>query len=294
MQHQLCHAISPCLLSVILLSFCGCSEDADLQSDDSAAQSRTSTTGDGSGHSLTEVESSDSNSSTASREEGSTNVSGDGRRETFVEADDFFPDRRVVVNYVDGEPHGEARGYDEQDRLIFVEHYANGELHGTRICYYPSGAKFSEMTFEQGVAQGESHVYFANGVVASTIEYKDGQPHGTATTYYFNGNAWTIARYENGVLHGDFIHNRPDGLMFAGDVFENGVVVFHEDRFDVSQIDVAEMDARSSFPEILKAHWEDELHGPQPGDAVTESGMPPMVDDSPPAESPMPERPARK
>ncbi len=61
-------------------------------------------------------------------------------RESLHEADNVFPKRRCVTEFIDGVPHGLLRAYDDHSRLILTENYVRGQVHGKRICFYPSGA----------------------------------------------------------------------------------------------------------------------------------------------------------
>ena len=85
----------------------------------------------------------------------STNLFAD-TRELLCAADQVFPKRRCVVEFLDGVPHGTCKAYDDQGRLILTEDYVHGKVHGKSVCFFPSGKQFSEMTFVDGLAEGST------------------------------------------------------------------------------------------------------------------------------------------
>lgn len=176
-------------------------------------------------------------------------------REFDAEADDVFPPRRVVAQYVNDQPHGECRAYDERGRLIFAQTFVDGKLHGIRTCYYPSGAKFSEYRFVKGLGQGLSTTWFPDGTVASTSMLKDGEVNGEQISYFSNGNRMVASTCVNGVTHGDLLLYLPDGRMYATCGIANGVEYDRHLLIDPTQADVAAMHARNEFSGFLKDHW---------------------------------------
>jgi hypothetical protein len=175
--------------------------------------------------------------------------------EKWMEANDYFPRRKVVATYVKDQPQGEVKFYDAQDRLIGVEHYNQGMLHGKRVCYYPSGKKFSETTFQNGAAHGASTTWFENGKVASTVEFVNGEITGKSVTYFSNGNKSVVSDMVNGVRHGESTHFRPDGQPFAAVDWVNGVEVNRQVVLEVTQQDLAVINERSDFSALLKDWW---------------------------------------
>ena len=65
-------------------------------------------------------------------------------RERHCEADQVFPERKCVVEFRDGVPHGTCRADDDTGRLILTEEYVRGQVQGKRICYDPSGKKVQQ------------------------------------------------------------------------------------------------------------------------------------------------------
>jgi hypothetical protein len=173
----------------------------------------------------------------------------------WLDEDEFFPRRYCVVPLLDGKPHGECRGYDEQGRLIVVEHHQRGHLHGQQTCYYPSGKKQRVMSFENGRPVGTVTTWFDGGSIAGTSKLAGGQFHGTCVAYFRKGSKFLEFEVAEGVPHGKRLHYRPDGRVFGVTTWENGRQVGEQLLLDVTPHDLKIIQEASRFSYTLKDHW---------------------------------------
>src|SRR4051794_26163706 len=86
---------------------------------------------------------------------------------------------RSRVQMESGKLHGEARSYDEEERLVHLARYVEGKLEGESVTYdAPSGRKVEVANFAGGVTEGETIVFDESGRPAQRMTFKKGKLHG--------------------------------------------------------------------------------------------------------------------
>lgn len=176
-------------------------------------------------------------------------------RELQCEADQNFPKRRCVVDFVEGQPHGKLKAFDDKDRLIVEEDYVHGKVHGKRICYYPSGKKFSEMTFVDGLAEGPTTGWYENGNIRMTDEMSQGLPNGLQIQYFSDGTKASETPTVNAVRHGTCKHYLPNGQLFGYSQFENGVEIGRQILIEPTASDYHTIVEHSKLSPWLPDYW---------------------------------------
>jgi hypothetical protein len=175
--------------------------------------------------------------------------------ERWVDEDQYFPRRKVIVTLVGDQAHGECKCYDDNDRLIAVEHYKNGVLHGKRQTYFPSGKKFGELNFENGQANGTATTWFENGNKSSSIDFVKGEIHGKSITYFSNGGKSVESTLVHGVAQGERYHYKPNGTHFGTSYWTNDQQTGQTIHEDVGLSDYQQIEERANYSIVLKDHW---------------------------------------
>ena len=120
----------------------------------------------------------------------------------------FWPNgnRQLLAAFVDGQPHGEMRVFNEDGVMTMRASYQSGLLHGPCL-------------------------QLVHGQTVSILTYQQGKLHGNALCFdQVSARAVALFHYENGLLHGWTRYWRPDGSLVRDEKWHAGVLQFVEER----------------------------------------------------------------
>lgn len=103
--------------------------------------------------------------------------------------------------YSNGKTNGEQKIYFDSGKVRLIINYKDGEQHGDEIEYWEADSAKIKMkrSYKNGQFHGDEIEYFENGKIFSKKTYKDGKLHGESVLYYDNGEIWTKDNYVNGI-----------------------------------------------------------------------------------------------
>jgi hypothetical protein len=175
--------------------------------------------------------------------------------ETWLEADDNFPRRKLVATLVDGAPHGEVRWLGEGGELMSLQHFEHGAQQGVRTDYFPNGDRCAEYHYQGDVNQGTNRFWYENGELSFEQDVQDNQPHGAVITYFPNGNKCVESQYVHGLAQGERYHFLPDGTHFATTLWVDGQQVQQQVHVEPTASDFHAIQQRADYSLALKDHW---------------------------------------
>ncbi len=149
----------------------------------------------------------------------------------------------IEGEYLDNEPYGEWKYYDDNGKLMLSERYDAGLIDGQSISYYPNGVVESDCEFKKGDKHGKCEFYdqygklqirrfYNNGIVGFQYSKKDGTNSDTifidnskedqqVISYFENGETAVIQTYSKGLI---------DGINMYFSI--NGDTVFYSERLN--------------------------------------------------------------
>ncbi len=166
------------------------------------------------------------------------------------EAKEFYPDgglKRDAV-FVNGQPHGQVKTYDNYGRVIAIENYDNGykegtcvyfsfakgvlteektdyakgRLNGKRLVYGLGGKLVSTENFKNERLEGVKETFHLNGILESRCTYKNNIRDGSRLFFYDNGKTMYEEYYIEGKLNGNRTGFFPDGKIYLEEKYKDG------------------------------------------------------------------------
>lgn len=160
-----------------------------------------------------------------------------------------------VINYKDGEKHGEEiqyQGYGDSVSRLIVQNWKNGEEHGIEKIYDHNSPYRLKQVFN--TVNGQNWLveeYYSNGNLKWKIKdtlsggkelkyllgyYENGkirqtgfyhnrdEKHGRWTEYYENGDIKEIENYDKGILNGKYQCFHENGQLWTEKIYNNGLL----------------------------------------------------------------------
>jgi len=106
---------------------------------------------------------------------------------------------KYEYNYVQGQLHGIAHAWYQDNTIYFEQRYYQGLLHGIQRAWYPNGILESVQTLYLGNLHGFLSRWRENGTIRYKYNYHHGQRHGISCGWTPNGQLLFTNNYVNGV-----------------------------------------------------------------------------------------------
>lgn len=156
-----------------------------------------------------------------------------------------------IMNYLEGEKHGEHIYFGPKGDTTLWEFYSNGLLNGKKTTFYP-GSKIKEevsykngvidgsfisyfedgkpskrLNFKAGIKDGKQEYFYNNGAVLSVENYSKNMKEGEFTTFFVNGDIQKRESYKKGLKQGSFEEYYPNGKMMSEYLYEKNELVLY-------------------------------------------------------------------
>ena len=145
----------------------------------------------------------------------------------------YFYDRTAqtawIMNYLNGEKHGEHIYFGPKGDTTLWEFYSNGRLHGKKTTYYKGSKIKEEVSYKNGVLDGLLISYFEDGQVSKRLNFKAGIKDGKQEYYYNNGAILKVENFNKNLKDGEFTTFFINGDIQVREVYKRGA---KEGRFE--------------------------------------------------------------